>query len=143
MFVRRAGTGSPELRLALRCLCQLWVTDGACSAMTSSLQSDKARLRTEVTRLGTEPVRTKIMCQCFWNVFELGVYTGSAYLGCMLTACFWSGERKAEKWPRMLQTAARQGSRGGAGLCSVVEHVAAAQLCWGRSDWALGETAPV
>lgn len=111
--------------------------------MTSSLQSDKARLRTEVTRLGTEPVRTKIMCQCFWNVFELGVYTGSAYLGCMLTACFWSGERKAEKWPRMLQTAARQGSRGGAGLCSVVEHVAAAQLCWRRSDWALGETALV
>lgn len=48
VFVRLARTGSPELVLALWFLCQLWITDGTCSAITSFLQSDKARLRTEV-----------------------------------------------------------------------------------------------
>jgi len=89
VFVRLAGTGSPQLVPRCGFCAGCGVTDGPHSGITSPPQSDNARLRAEVTRCGTEPARTKLMCQHFRNVFELaqGACTGSALLGYVLLAC--------------------------------------------------------
>lgn len=67
------------------------------------------------------------MCQCFWNVFELGVYSGSAYLGCMLTVQ--PGLEKGRLRGALTAVCSIRGrkAQGDAGLCSLV-HTAVAQL---------------